>query len=139
MFGRKKQPPIRSLIGHGTQFKGNLTFNDGLRVDGHVIGSLMAVESSKSMVVISDDGVVHGEVHAGHVIVNGEVRGPVYASELLELQPKARVHGDVHYASLEMHQGAQVEGKLSPLDKAEEGDKPALRLAATTPQKAIGS
>jgi cytoskeletal protein CcmA (bactofilin family) len=138
MFSRKKQPAIRSLIGHGTQFKGNFTFSDGLRVDGHVIGNVVAEEGSKTMVVIMDDGVVHGEVRAGHVIVNGQVRGPVYATELLELQPKARVHGDVHYAALEMHQGAQVEGNLSPLDRADEEDKPALRLAASA-QKAIGS
>lgn len=133
MFSFKKTTAIRSLIGQGTEFKGDVTFADGLRVDGKVTGSVAAEDGSgKSMVVISENGVVNGEVRASHVIVNGEVRGPVYASELLELQPKARIFGDVHYASLEMHQGARVEGKLSPFhgDEAEE-DKPSLRLAAS--------
>ncbi len=132
MFNRRKQPPIRSLIGAGTQFKGNVTFTDALRVDGQVVGSVVAIESSRSMVVVSEEGTIEGEVHAGHVIVNGHVRGPIFASELLELQPKARVSGDVHYAALEMHQGAQVSGKLSPIGgEDQDEDKPPLRLAAS--------
>ena len=59
------------------------------------------------------------------------VNGPVYARVMLELQPKARIHGDVHYAALEMHQGALIAGQLSPLLEAEE--KPALKLAANNP------
>ena len=47
---------------------------------------------------------------------------------MLELQPKARVVGDVRYELLEMHPGALVEGTLKPLKSAE---KPALKLAAS--------
>jgi cytoskeletal protein CcmA (bactofilin family) len=47
---------------------------------------------------------------------------------LLELQPKARVWGDVRYEALEMHQGATIDGELRPL-KADE--KPAIKLAAS--------
>ena len=71
---------------------------------------------------------VHGKVKAGHVIINGLVVGPVESTELLELQPKARIVGDVRYESLEMHQGATIDGELRPL-KSE--DKPALKLAAS--------
>jgi cytoskeletal protein CcmA (bactofilin family) len=62
------------------------------------------------------------------VIVNGHVKGPVHASELLELQPKARIEGDVTYKALEMHQGAVINGQLRPMPAAEE--KPTLKLAA---------
>jgi len=47
---------------------------------------------------------------------------------MLELQPTARIDGDVYYAALEMHQGALIVGQLSPLMPQEE--KPALKLAA---------
>jgi cytoskeletal protein CcmA (bactofilin family) len=53
-----------------------------------------------------------------HLILNGTVTGPVHA-ELLELQPHARVYGEVRYAALEMHQGAIVEGRLVPLTQTE--------------------
>ncbi len=135
MFNRKKNPAIRSLIGEGTQVKGDVMFHDGLRVDGEVVGNIVASEdSTKSMVVISEQGRVVGQVHAGHVIINGEVHGPVYASELLELQPKARISGDVNYAALEMHQGAQVKGNLHPLNNAND-TRPMLQLATATGTK----
>ncbi len=128
MFNKKKQPPIKSLIAQGSQINGNLRFTDGLRVDGEVTGNIRANEDHASLLVISEAAVVDGEVHADHIIVNGTVKGPLYASVMLELQPKARVEGDVHYAALEMHQGALVSGQLRPILNGEA--KPTLKLAA---------
>lgn len=125
---KKKQPPIKSLIAHGSQISGNMRFTDGLRVDGSVIGNLRASEDEPSILVISESATVTGEMHADHIIVNGTVKGPIYASVMLELQPKARIEGEVRYAALEMHQGALVSGQLRPLLEGE--DKPTLKLAA---------
>ncbi len=130
MFGmkNKKQPPIRSLVGEGTVITGHLRFTDGLRVDGVVNGDVIASdEDAGSILVISENARVHGKVKASHVIINGEVHGPIHCTELLELQPKARVMGDIRYELLEMHAGAQVGGELTPLRNSE---KPALKLAA---------
>lgn len=127
-FGRKKAPPIRSLICEGSIVQGQLRFVEGLRIDGEVIGDVLSEGDGHSMLVISENGRVHGKVKAGHVIISGEVRGPVHALELLELQPKARIIGDVRYELLEMHQGALVEGELRSLKSI---DKPALILAAS--------
>ena len=59
--------------------------------------------------------------------MNGAVHGPIQSDELLELQPKAHIVGDVRYEVLEMHQGATIDGELRPLSAEE---KPALKLAA---------
>ena len=128
MFGWKKTPPIRTLIGEGTTIVGELRFLDGLRIDGEVQGNVLASDDGRSLLVISEKARVTGKVRAGHVIINGVVSGPVTAEDLLELQPKARIVGDVKYEVLEMHQGATIDGELHPL-KAE--DKPALKLAAS--------
>ncbi|TAL43614.1 MAG: polymer-forming cytoskeletal protein [Salinibacterium sp.] len=128
MFAKKKQPPIRTLIGEGTVVRGELLFNDGLRIDGEVHGDVIANVSTNSILVISEKARVVGKVRAGHVIINGHVTGPVQSDELLELQPKAVIAGDVKYEALEMHQGATIEGELHTL-KAEE--KPALIKLAT--------
>ena len=53
MFGKKKQPPIKSLIALGSCIEGNLRFTDGLRVDGEVIGDIRAVDDSPSILVIT--------------------------------------------------------------------------------------
>jgi cytoskeletal protein CcmA (bactofilin family) len=128
MFGKKKQPPIRSLVGEGTVIHGELRFTEGLRIDGEVQGDVVAVGDGQSILVISEKARVTGKVRGGHVIVNGVVNGPVHSTELLELQPKATIVGDVRYEVLEMHQGATIDGELKPL-KADE--RPALKLAAS--------
>ena len=131
MFNKKKQPAIKSLIADGSQVNGNISFSDGLRLDGEITGNLLGRVDKPSIVVISESGKVRGEVQADHVIINGQVDGPVTARAMLELQPKARVTGDVTYKLLEMHQGALVAGKLCPVvaDPFVE-EKPTLKLAA---------
>src|SRR6478736_3300051 len=86
-FKRKKQPPIRSLIGEGTVVQGELRFDAGLRVDGEIQGDVVATDPS-SLLVISENARIMGKVMAGHVIINGQVHGPVVSTALLELQPK---------------------------------------------------
>jgi len=136
MFGWKKTPPIRTLIGEGTVITGEIRFADGLRIDGELRGDVQAIGDGRTLLVISDKARVHGKVRAGHVIINGSVEGPVIADDLLELQPKARIVGDVKYEALEMHQGATIDGELRAL-KSE--SKPGLKLAASAAAAPGGS
>jgi cytoskeletal protein CcmA (bactofilin family) len=127
-FNRKRQPPIRSLVCDGSVVRGELRFVDGLRIDGEVHGDVLAVGGANSLLVISEKARVHDRVKAGHVIINGQVLGPIHCDDLLELQPKARVVGDVRYGTLEMHPGASIEGELRSLKSTE---RPTLTLAAS--------
>jgi cytoskeletal protein CcmA (bactofilin family) len=138
MFGSKKQPAIRSLIGEGTVIQGTLRFSDGLRIDGEIQGDVVANANDTSILVISEKAKVTGTVKAGHVIINGTVIGPVESNHLLELQPKAHIQGDVVYESLEMHQGATIEGVLHRISSGNRAiapaaieEKPSLKLLAT--------
>jgi len=124
---KRKQPPICTLIGEGTVVQGELRFTQGLRIDGEVHGDVISTGDGPSILVISEKARVIGQVKASHVIINGSVCGPIQSDELLELQPRASIVGNVRYEVLEMHQGATIDGELRPL-KAEE--KPALKLAA---------
>lgn len=128
IFQRKRMPPIRSLIGEGTVLRGDLGCSSGLRIDGQVHGSVICADGKASIVVISDKATVHGMVKAGHVTINGEVRGPIECSGLLELHPLARVFGDITYQTLEMHPGAIIDGQLRPLKNA---NRPAPSPAAS--------
>lgn len=129
MFSRKKQPPIKSLIAQGTRIEGDVLFAEGMRIDGHVVGDIRAAAEQPSILVISETAQVEGAIHADHVIVNGQVAGPVHAAELLELQPRAKITGNVHYKALEMHQGAVIAGQLCPVAVLLE-EKPPLKLAS---------
>lgn len=125
MLGRKTKGTIDSLIGISTKIEGNVHFQGGLRIDGEVKGNVIASSDEPSMLVISEHAKVEGEVRVAHLVVNGEIIGPVHSSELLELQPRARITGDVFYKALEMHGGAIVSGKLTH----DQVGEPVLKLA----------
>jgi cytoskeletal protein CcmA (bactofilin family) len=54
------------------------------------------------------------------------------ARQLLELQPKAHIEGDVSYRSIEMHQGARIAGQLKPVATDGGAPMPTLKLAANS-------
>lgn len=114
MLGIKRQPATRSVIGAGMRVQGPCTFSDGLQIDGEVLGDVTAEGGQPSVLVIGEGGSVQGAISADHVVIGGSVVGPVLARELLELQSKARVQGDVRYKTLEMQQGAVIAGQLQP-------------------------
>jgi cytoskeletal protein CcmA (bactofilin family) len=128
---RRKPPTIRSLVGEGTVVTGELRYADGIRIDGEVHGDVIAAApGDPNLLVIGEKARVLGTVKGGHVIVNGEVHGPIEAVELLELQPQARIFGDVRYEALEMHQGASISGELRPIEPPARGEMPAEEAGA---------
>jgi cytoskeletal protein CcmA (bactofilin family) len=127
MFNRKNKSTIDSLIGASTTIHGDVHFKGGLRIDGHIKGNVIAEQGASSILIISEQAIIDGEVRAGHVVVNGVINGPVISTELIELQSKARISGDVQYKALEMMNGALVSGKLAHDPVAE----PVLKLAAS--------
>ena len=114
MFRKHSKPQNRidSLIGATTRIEGNVFFSGGLRIDGTVRGNVCALPEHPGTLVVSEHARVDGEVQVSHLVVNGTINGPVHASESLELQANSRVKGDIHYSSVEMQQGAIVEGRL---------------------------
>jgi cytoskeletal protein CcmA (bactofilin family) len=101
-----------SLIARGTVIRGDLRFSGALHLDGRIEGAVLA-EGEDAVFTLSEQGQVQGDVHVPHAIINGTVQGDIHAGERLELAPLARITGDVHYRTLEMAAGAQVNGRMS--------------------------
>jgi cytoskeletal protein CcmA (bactofilin family) len=116
MFGKSKKRKttnrIDTLIGRHTHIKGDISFSGGLRVDGSIAGNINATGDDTSLLTLSDKGSIEGEVRVPNIIINGEVKGNVYASEHVELAPKARIHGNLYYKMLQMAMGSEVNGHL---------------------------
>jgi len=114
MFGRKqrKHSVIDTLIGPNSRVNGDLHFEGGCHIDGTVKGSVSSDPDSNSAVSISEEGGVEGGVTVPYVVLNGIVRGDVYANQRVELGPTARVIGNVYYNLIEMAIGAEINGKL---------------------------
>ncbi len=134
MFNKKHTKPlsqIDTLIGAGTSIDGDISFSGGMRIDGQVVGNVIAVQGKPATLVLSEHARITGEVRVTHLVVNGAISGPVTASEYLELQGKAKVAGDVHYKTLEIHLGALVEGRFIHGDAAVAQEKVvALKVSA---------
>jgi cytoskeletal protein CcmA (bactofilin family) len=114
MWGKRKKKvtQIDSLIGQGTVINGDVEFSGGLHIDGLVKGNILAGDDSGSILTLSEQGSVEGEVRVPNVVINGTVKGNVYADEHVELALNARIVGNVYYNLIEMAMGAEVNGSL---------------------------
>ncbi|AOS96798.1 Polymer-forming cytoskeletal [Microbulbifer aggregans] len=101
-----------TLIARQTEVTGDLHFRGNLVIEGKVKGNVSAHSDSDARLQIVDGGEVEGEIRVPHVVINGTVKGDVYAARHLELSSKAMVEGNVHYKLIEMVKGAQVNGSL---------------------------
>jgi len=123
MFRRKSDQSIEvtrlsSLIDDGVEIVGDVIIKDGLRVDGHVQGNVRSREDARGLLVLSEKGSIHGSVHVYDAVVNGTITGDLEVEHFLELQPNARVCGNISYRQLRMECGATVDGRLERLGAA---------------------
>jgi cytoskeletal protein CcmA (bactofilin family) len=103
---------IDTLVGTDTVVSGDIIFSGGLRIDGTIRGDVREQAGTQGTIVVGENGRVEGAVSATKIVLIGSVVGPVKASQFIELQSKARIKGDLHYKSLEMHMGSVIDGKL---------------------------
>ena len=114
MFGKKQRrhTVVETLVGSNSKVHGDINFRGGCHIDGTVNGNVTADSDTESALSISDVGCVDGGVTVPYVVLNGIVRGDLYASQRVELGPTARVIGNVYYNLIEMAIGAEINGKL---------------------------
>ncbi|SAK46466.1 Polymer-forming cytoskeletal [Caballeronia arationis] len=123
MFAKKKSPGIQqaklaTLIAHDVHIKGNLEFSDGLRMDGQITGNVTGRPGEQTLLVVSDQGTITGNVSAYDIVINGTITGDVTVEHFVELQSNAHVNGNIYYQQLRMDVGASVEGKLTKREPA---------------------
>ncbi len=120
---RYQSTKVDTLIGRQTVIIGDVQFSGGLHVEGRVVGNVIAEDTqAKAVLILSETGVIEGEVRVPNMVINGAVAGDVYASGHIELAPRARVMGSVYYRFMEMAAGAEVNGTLE--HQAEEASQP---------------
>lgn len=123
MFAKKKSPGIQqaklaTLIAHDVHLKGDLEFSDGLRMDGQITGNVTGRPGEQTLLVVSDQGTITGNVCAYDIVINGTITGDVTVEHFVELQSNAHVNGNIYYQQLRMDVGASVEGKLTKREHA---------------------
>jgi cytoskeletal protein CcmA (bactofilin family) len=141
-FKREPKDEIISLLGEGVEAVGELSFSQGLRVDGVVKGKVR----SEASLVVGPRGRVEAEAIIRRVSVNGEFRGVIHASDRVEIHKDGKVYGDIYTPCLIIEAGALFEGKCNMSDRkaAKSDEAPVLKAVDANPdsgkasQKAAG-
>ncbi|MDG1164923.1 MAG: polymer-forming cytoskeletal protein [Porticoccaceae bacterium] len=100
-----------TLIAEGTDLEGDLNFKGNLEIQGTVIGNILS-DDENARVRILQGGSIQGEVWVANVVINGHVKGDIYASKQAKLAAKAVVEGNIHYNLIEIERGAEVVGSF---------------------------
>ncbi len=112
MNSSDSQESFDTLIGSATRIEGRMVVNKSIRLDGTIEGSIESSSDTQVTVAIGHSGLVHGDVRAHRVLVNGQVDGNIYAREKCELHETSRVKGDIHYGLLGIEHGAEILGLM---------------------------
>lgn len=100
---------VETVVGKGTEFKGDLKSSGSVRVDGRLEGSVQV----SGDLLVGESGVVVANVEAASIMVAGEVQGQVRASARLEIASTGKIRGDVETALLVIHEGGRLDGKCA--------------------------
>ncbi|MDJ0938948.1 MAG: polymer-forming cytoskeletal protein [Woeseiaceae bacterium] len=114
MLGRKKNRHnvANTIVGVDTRVNGDVHFAGGLHVDGIVHGNVSADPDSEASLSVADGATIDGGVTVPYVLLEGIVKGDVFANKRVILGATARVIGNVYYNLIEMAIGAEINGKL---------------------------
>jgi cytoskeletal protein CcmA (bactofilin family) len=128
-FGKGKSvDEIVSHLGEGTELTGELCFTKGLRVDGVVKGKVR----SDAILEIGPAGKVDAEIEVRKILIRGEFRGAVHASDRVEILKDGKVFGDIFTPCLIIQAGALFEGRCNMLDQKKPQDISAAGKTAQT-------
>jgi len=114
-----QQEPMSTILSSDTHFKGSLTFEKALKIEGSFEGEI----TTSGTLSIGKDAKVKAEIKAGSVYIEGTVTGNVVATEKIELRTSAKVNGDIRAAKLVVEEGAALAGRCEVSLKPEKSDK----------------
>ncbi len=131
MFNKGTPEGTVSVLGEGVEMTGEISFSNGLRIDGTVKGKIR----SEAFLAIGSKGKVEAEVHIRRISVNGEFHGIVHASDRVEIHKEGRVYGDLFTPCLIIEAGGLFDGRCNMSERkparAEEG-APQLKAVETS-------
>jgi cytoskeletal protein CcmA (bactofilin family) len=105
--GTPEQAEITAFLGKGTEFKGVLSFEGTIRVDGKVDGEII----SKDTLIASDGAFLQGEISVGTLILSGKIVGNINAGQKAHLLAPANVQGNIKTPKLIIEEGVTFDGK----------------------------
>jgi cytoskeletal protein CcmA (bactofilin family) len=97
---------LNGFLDRGSHFKGELTFEDTLRIDGKFEGTIR----SENELIIGDTAEVDADIQVGSISIDGTVKGKITAKNRIEIHPHGKVFADLHSPILKIEEGALFQG-----------------------------
>jgi cytoskeletal protein CcmA (bactofilin family) len=104
---KTERPRTVTRLGSGTSLKGTLRFSQSVTIQGRFEGEIIAT----GFLYVEEHAEVHADIKAGSVIVAGEVRGNIHATDTLDMLATGRIYGNVKAARLRIADGVVFDGK----------------------------
>ena len=127
-LGEKKKA---SILGPTLKFKGELTANEDLVIQGQVEGSI----KHSSNLTIGEAGKLKANIEADHVAIEGAVTGDIAGETSVVVKESANVDGNIYSPTVTLREGATFNGKIdmSGKDRAEKSKPPKAKKADKEP------
>ncbi|GBE14842.1 polymer-forming cytoskeletal [bacterium BMS3Abin14] len=112
MNGKKEKPSgaargeIKAFLGEGTDFKGILTFEGTVRVDGKMEGEII----TKDTLVVGESAIINAEIQVQTIVISGMVKGNITATGKVEVHTPGKVFGNIKTPSLYIEEGVVFDG-----------------------------
>jgi cytoskeletal protein CcmA (bactofilin family) len=127
---RPSDAPRASVLGPTLRFRGELSAQEDLIIQGSVEGSITHTQS----LTVGTDGSMKGDIRARIIVIDGKVEGDLYATESVNIRATAKVKGNVFAPRVGITEGAFFQGQIEmqPSGAAVQEHSARLRHAALT-------
>ena len=110
---KSKSGDLNGFLDRGSSFKGELEFEDTMRIDGKFNGRI----HSKNELIVGESAVIEGDVHVGRIAISGTVIGKIRADQRVEIHRNGKVYSDIDTPALIIEEGAIFQGNCVMGDK----------------------
>ena len=109
MLQKNEELPIKAYLGSDALFKGTLSFDGTVRIDGKFEGEV----NTNDTLVIGETGDMKADVTVGTLVCKGRLHGEVVATKKIEMHPASKITGDIQTPALSIELGATIDGHLN--------------------------
>lgn len=99
---------VSAFVGKGVEFKGTITYNGTVRIDGFLDGEI----HTEGVLLVGEEAVITAKITAGTIVCKGKITGDLVAKQKVRLQAPAVVSGGIKAPILSIEEGVLFNGTL---------------------------
>ena len=119
---------VSAFVGKGVVFKGTITYNGTVRIDGTLEGEI----HTDGILLVGEEAVITAKVTAGTIVCKGKITGDIHVRDKMKLRAPAIINGGVTAPMLSIEEGVLFNGTLDMEQAATHSQR------ETTPLHSVG-